>query len=275
MIRRSMIRRSAICGLALSAACGGASDAPDVPVGTLSIGAGDLSGDVAVGFSLSDKESRLVNVDLRFGVGRADRPVTAAASAIGLRGLETSPGGTPYVFTWDSVTDLGYARTEAVMLSLELTAGAVAGIGDSAGPLVIDNSTLPRFANISGRICRAQMMFGTPIATTDHRGKLYVALYTDLRYPPLDQSSDGKDLGPQDLSSTATCVPYAFSRVSPGSYQAIAILDDNENNAGIGGYSVDRGDVTNVELGATPTATRIEVTGEDIQRDLFLNYYVP
>jgi hypothetical protein len=246
------------------AACVPGDDTPDVPLATLADLAGPLSGAVAIGFSVSDKQSRLVNVGFQQGIGVGDHAATAGLGSAELRGLVTSPGGSEYVFVWDSVVDIGYQPTEAVFLGIAVTAGTVAGIGDQIGPLVVDNSALPRFYAVSGQVCRAASLLGTP--TGDLRGKLYLGLWQDLTYPPVAQTIATADLGSQDFSTPTACVDFQFGQVAPGEYQLVAILDDNNNNVNPGGFTADAGDLTN--LGGT----RVQVVDTAVDQDVVLNY---
>ncbi|MBN2359383.1 MAG: hypothetical protein JXR83_08005 [Deltaproteobacteria bacterium] len=258
------VTRALVAWAVLAAACAPVDDTPDVPLATLAEIAGPLSGAVSVGFGVSDKQSRLVNVAIQQGVGVSDRPATAGSGSTELRGLATSPDGIDYVFVWDSVADIGYQPTESVFVGIAVSAGSVAGIGDQIGPLVVDNSGLPRFYAVDGQVCRASSLLGSP--TGDLRGKLYIGLWQDLTYPPTAQSIATADLGEQDFSTPTACADFHFAQVAPGEYQLIAILDDNNNNLDPGGFAADAGDLTN--LGGT----RVQVTEAAVDQDVVLNY---
>ena len=255
--------------LFLSVGCGSIDDTPDVPVASLIAPSGDLSGEVTVEFTIVDSESRLVNVTIEQGTGGALATATAAATSAALTGLETSPEGVTHTFLWDTMVDIGCEREEAVVIAIKVTAGAVDGIGDSLDALVVDNTVGELCTyTVSGEICAVETPLGT--VTGDMAGKLYVSIYvndSDYIYPPvLIQPLTAVDLGSQDLSDPASCVPYSFVGISPGTYALIGLLDDNNNAIGLGVFSADTGDLTNAG------GTNVIVTDADVTTEVTLNY---
>ncbi|MBI5507459.1 MAG: hypothetical protein HY903_01780 [Deltaproteobacteria bacterium] len=250
-------------------ACGQSGDEPDVPVATISLGGAALAGDVTVSFLVRDPASRLVNAGFRWGTSAATtKDATAAATSPIVLGLASSADGVPHTFVWDTVRDLGYAAHDTVYLSVGVTAGPISGIGDTVGPLVVDNTGLAQAYRVAGTVRRAPTLLGAP--TADLAGKLYVGLFADTSScPPLCAlapfANATLDLGAQDFSSPSAAVAYGFSAVPAGSYKIIALLDHNDN--GIGGVcTADQGDLVNASDMAQ------DLHADYLQRDLVINY---
>ncbi|OGQ85305.1 MAG: hypothetical protein A2289_10885 [Deltaproteobacteria bacterium RIFOXYA12_FULL_58_15] len=250
------------------AGCGNADENPDVPVTAIMALGGTVSGEVSVAFTVSDRQSRLVNVSFFQGTSSSPQgPASPAATSVPTLGLQTTPEGKPYSFLWDTVADVGYERSENVHLLIKVTSGAQEGIGDETGPFVVDNTGLAQAYHLTGNICRSSIMQGT--ATGDLSGKLLMALFLGNQgYPPSGAALDGEDLGTHDFTNTADCVAYSFPALVPDNYQVIAVLDADEDNLSpLGGFVIDAGDLTNAG------GTQIQIVSSDVQQNVVLNYY--
>lgn len=259
-----------VCVVLAAVACGAGGDEPDVPVASFGVLPASVSGRVDVDVTLADSSERLVNLTLRWGSSAgASEPATLALDGNSGLGLATSRAGSTYTLVWDSTQDVGYRRLESTYLAVDVDAGAAFGVGDLAGPFVVDNTGIePRYA-LTGRVCRLATLYGSPV--TDLAGKLYVVLYTAAQgYPPVGTPVVSVDLGAHDFTSTSYCAPYALADLPVGNYLVIAVLDGNENNVSLGaGFPVDEGDVTN------GGGTAVQVVAADVEQDVVLNYGYP
>ncbi|MEZ5962321.1 MAG: fibronectin type III domain-containing protein [Planctomycetota bacterium] len=109
----------------LAAACSRGSSRPSIQ--RLSVPE-SASGEVAVQVTLADPASQPLDVTLE--VSRDQLAWNSATTAQGttLTGLATSPEGTPHVFTWDSLADLGF-RVEGDTW-IKITATGAGGLVD-------------------------------------------------------------------------------------------------------------------------------------------------
>lgn len=255
--------------LLVALGCGG-DEIPDVPVVSIGGLPSTLTGDVAVPFTVSDASSRLVNVTFTFGRAPVPtEPATAASTSAEIRGLETSPTGTAYAFTWDTTANLDYDAYSNVYLAAQITAGSEEGIGDEKGPLVVDNTGLPQFFDLRGSIKRSPVLLGTPGTTL--AGTLYIGLFTnDATCPPSCAAVAGQPVqnlgGPHDFADVNIDRPYQpFLNVPAGTYKMIAVLDHNDNLFSGGPMLVDAGDLINTDMSVT-------VMTENTQHDVIINY---
>jgi len=226
--------------LLFAVACGEVDDTPDVPLLTIEKPNGDVQGEYAIRFNVADKQSRLVNVDFQQGIHQPNQAATAAQGMPLLRGLRTSPGGIWHVFGWDSQTDYPFVRESRVHLSATVDAGDVEGVGDSIGPLVVDNTGQPRQFDVTVNITRATVFInGTP--TGSLIGTLYASYAVDAMSPPLDAVR----LGVIDFTDPTTRVQHTFSNVPAGSYRINVLLDRNNNTPSPTSVIIDVDDLIN------------------------------
>ncbi|MCB9763375.1 MAG: lamin tail domain-containing protein [Alphaproteobacteria bacterium] len=84
---------------------------------TLEIPAGTQSGDVPLTVTLAHPDSDTARIEVKVALAGSDQFDEATVTGE-LSELATSPEGTTYTLTWDSVADLGYTDDDAVTLKL-------------------------------------------------------------------------------------------------------------------------------------------------------------
>lgn len=99
---------------------------PDAPIVIISSISGIHSGDVDMGYVISDRNSDTVDSQVEFSTdsGATWRAATESLDAIlngqsdGTTGLDSSPTGISYTFVWDSLADIGAGTLDTVQFQI-------------------------------------------------------------------------------------------------------------------------------------------------------------
>ncbi|MCR4317342.1 MAG: FG-GAP-like repeat-containing protein [Planctomycetes bacterium] len=103
------------------------------------------SGNVGIGYLLSDSESHSVSIEVLFSMdgGASFFPATAFAGGDGIANLASSPAGILHTFLWNSMADIGGVRNENARVRIIPSDNSGVGTEDSTMNFTVDNNGAP------------------------------------------------------------------------------------------------------------------------------------